>query len=452
MKTSPRSPIQELRQLARDARSGEFICVTNSVEIHVFLQRGRVAWAMDSEHPLAFVRAIQQRCALPVESFRDVVEECRRERQPLGETLIRWGLASLEDVLAALEDSIRTTLGLVRSAATGQRVFLERARFLSYDERLTFALEPQLSTTAAHALSELPPASAEPRRDSVLAPPRAPGERAAARRLISETVGAVWVAEREGSRTLDSAGHCPDAPSICAAFESTLEEGSDFIAVRTSDANLIAAHIAPEGRRRWGIFSTNVNLGGAIAALTRHDVRAEPRAELEPLREQVWRRGPDDATAALDAVMVYRKVVAAAVLLDRDGAVVAAVGREPFAAESVGAMATARSAVFTRLDASRTANTYGRLALRHKTLASGEGALWCLGAELDEHPDGGSVWVITRRDAGLGVAWACLAAVTRAVATVDRASSRTVGAQSIQAAPPDTSRPLARSTPPRPSL
>jgi hypothetical protein len=439
------TPLHALRRHAQDARSGEFICVSDAVEIHVLLQRGRVAWAMDTEHPLAFVRAIQQRCALPVESFRDVVEECRRERQPLGETLIRWGLATREDVLAALEGSIRTTLGLLGSATTGQHVFLERARFLSYDERLTFAIEPLLATSAVFARSELPPPSQE--HASTPAPARE--GRADARRLLNEIVGAVWVAEREGTRTVEHAGHCPDAPSICAAFESALENGSDFIAVRASDANIIATHIAPEGHRRWGIISASVNVGAAISALTRHDARREPPTELAPITEQAWRHGPDDATAALDAVMVYRKVVVGAALLDRDGALVAAVGRQPFAHASVGAMAAARATVFSRLDAGRSASTYGRLALRNKTLASGEGALWCLGAELD---GGGSVWVLTRRDAGLGVAWACLATVTRAAAALDRASLATRSAQTAHSAPSESARPVARSGAPRANL
>ena len=42
---SPHDPLTELRELAQRAETGEFICATSALEVHVYLQRGRIAWA-----------------------------------------------------------------------------------------------------------------------------------------------------------------------------------------------------------------------------------------------------------------------------------------------------------------------------------------------------------------------------------------------------------------------
>ncbi len=48
------APLSQLLGLAASEASGELVCEAGGVEVHVFLQCGRVAWASDSRYPRAF--------------------------------------------------------------------------------------------------------------------------------------------------------------------------------------------------------------------------------------------------------------------------------------------------------------------------------------------------------------------------------------------------------------
>src|SRR5690242_4483859 len=96
----------DLADWVKSGASGEFICASSALEVHVHLQLGRVAWATDSRHAFVFTRHLQEHAALTKEQFREVLEECRRNHLPLGETLVRWGLATLAQVRAALRHQI----------------------------------------------------------------------------------------------------------------------------------------------------------------------------------------------------------------------------------------------------------------------------------------------------------------------------------------------------------
>src|SRR5262245_25437261 len=98
--------LDRIAALASQNASGELICASDSVEVHVFLQRGRIAWATDSTRPLAFTRHLLQTAQIDVEVFREILESCRREKRPLGETLIAWGVATREEVRDALRHQI----------------------------------------------------------------------------------------------------------------------------------------------------------------------------------------------------------------------------------------------------------------------------------------------------------------------------------------------------------
>jgi hypothetical protein len=142
------SALTHLRELAAGARSGELVVSHVSREVHVFLSEGRVAWATDSVEPALFSRLIKQRCAIPEAAFTDVVSECRRSSLPLGETLITLGLASAEQVRAALEEQARATLRALGACEGASYVFLERPRFATYRHDFTFALRELLAGAA----------------------------------------------------------------------------------------------------------------------------------------------------------------------------------------------------------------------------------------------------------------------------------------------------------------
>ena len=90
--------LEALRTYSLRGASGEFICASNAAEVHVFLQGGRVAWAVEPTKPLAFVRALKERCLISDEDLRLAFEDGRRTRRPLGETLVQWSLAACEDI------------------------------------------------------------------------------------------------------------------------------------------------------------------------------------------------------------------------------------------------------------------------------------------------------------------------------------------------------------------
>ena len=76
-----------LSDLVACEASGELICVSDKFEVHVYFQRGRIAWATDSTRPLAFTRYLLETAKIDPEIFREILESCRREKRPLGETL-----------------------------------------------------------------------------------------------------------------------------------------------------------------------------------------------------------------------------------------------------------------------------------------------------------------------------------------------------------------------------
>ncbi|HSD88959.1 MAG TPA: hypothetical protein VLB44_15635, partial [Kofleriaceae bacterium] len=162
-------PIDELQRLSRAGVNGELICAASQVEIHVFLQAGRIAWATDSRHPFAFASHLQTIARIDPDTLRQVVEECRRERLPLGETLVEWGLANWDGVRTALAHQISLAVSQLESLDVAQTLFLERG-FRDYNEKLTFAVGDFV--TAAPTIEPEPapeprapqaPAAAEPR-------------------------------------------------------------------------------------------------------------------------------------------------------------------------------------------------------------------------------------------------------------------------------------------------
>jgi hypothetical protein len=123
--------------------TGEFVCVSATSELHVYLQAGRIAWATNSAHPLAFSRHLLAHTSLRKDVFAEVLESCRRDRLPLGETLLARNLLSLEEIRAALHHQIVDALSSLAESTQERTIFLDRKRqFASYDRRLTFdALE-----------------------------------------------------------------------------------------------------------------------------------------------------------------------------------------------------------------------------------------------------------------------------------------------------------------------
>jgi hypothetical protein len=127
-----------LRDLVRRGASGELVAAGESLEVHVHLHRGRVAWATSSASRGMLVTHLLEHCDVDRDALREVVQECRKSRRRFGETLVEWGVASVASVRAALASQVRDALGSMRRGEPLRALFLPRET--PYSEELTFEL------------------------------------------------------------------------------------------------------------------------------------------------------------------------------------------------------------------------------------------------------------------------------------------------------------------------
>lgn len=152
-------PIQQVLDVTGLKASGELICEAGGSEVHIYFQAGRIAWATDSRHPLAFKLHLEEHAGLKDEQYRSIVAECRRTRVPVGETLRASGLLTHEQVKAALRHQILLALsGLGQCAPGDKAVFLARPQFASHNIELTFDVN-ELLADASLAASSAPAAT-----------------------------------------------------------------------------------------------------------------------------------------------------------------------------------------------------------------------------------------------------------------------------------------------------
>ena len=132
--------VYDLMALKLEAQlSGELIVASDALEAHVFLQDGRIAWAYSNTTRGLFLRELLEKTQMDEDALREVLDECRRERRHVAETLIIWGLASERDVRHALWVQIGTTLESIIQAPGVEAIFLRRASE-NYSRELTFSL------------------------------------------------------------------------------------------------------------------------------------------------------------------------------------------------------------------------------------------------------------------------------------------------------------------------
>lgn len=145
-------PRGSIGELASRGFSGELEFAGGGERVVVFFQAGRIAWANDSLHRRAFVEHLRHTAGVDQGDVEAVVEECRKTRRPIGETLVEWNLASPEQVRAALRHQI--ALALEVAARCGGAPSAERHSYRgTHDPRFTFE---------AHELAAIPGLGAAP--------------------------------------------------------------------------------------------------------------------------------------------------------------------------------------------------------------------------------------------------------------------------------------------------
>ncbi|MDW8250467.1 MAG: hypothetical protein RMJ98_14315 [Myxococcales bacterium] len=137
--------------------SGELIVASDMLEAHVFLQDGRIVWAYSNATRGLFLQELREKAQIEEDVLKDVLEECRRERRHVAETLISWGLASVRDVRRALWVQIGRTLEIILETPGVEAIFLRRATE-NYSQELTFSL----SEFDRKRFSSTPPAPEDP--------------------------------------------------------------------------------------------------------------------------------------------------------------------------------------------------------------------------------------------------------------------------------------------------
>lgn len=129
-----------LRQRIAEGQSGELIVANESLEAHLFLQRGRIAWAYGSETRGLFLETLRGLAELEEETLRGLLDACRAERRHVAETLIEWGMAEPEEVRHALRVQIWMTLRSILLTVEPEAIFLRRPAE-QYSQELTFSLK-----------------------------------------------------------------------------------------------------------------------------------------------------------------------------------------------------------------------------------------------------------------------------------------------------------------------
>jgi hypothetical protein len=412
---SATGPLAELRDLAAHGATGEFICATAAAEIHIFLQRGRIAWATSSTHPFEFARYIKEHKKIDDTTFRHVVEECRRDKLPLGETLVAWELLTWDDVNAALRHQVRLALVTLAELVAARTMFLERKRYMEYNPELTIELA-----------SVSPAALAAPRRPSgqiaraSTHPPSAPGF---ARELVESIEGAAWVEVIEADRVIEAAPVSSSTRVPADLVRTTLDDDADFAAVRSTRGSILGARLAHSQRSLWCTLAADSTFGAAVSTLSSLSiVQPHPGTPPRSTDGRAWEIGDESSPDAGEMRLVLgraREVLAAIVLSS---------GQQPVIGMARGGMDESciellrrRAAVFTvpifeePLPPDGERNTGTRMAalgFTCRTLVTGERSFWCFGAELCE-PRGQTLWVLTDRNASQGLGWACLTALSR---------------------------------------
>jgi len=132
------TPWDTLRRLVDTASTGELIIASDAVEIHVYLLDGRLAWATSSTAHNDFLRRLVDDHGIASDVLRDVIEDCRRTRGRLGETLIALRLATAAQIRDALRGQIAESLVTAANHPGARCLFLPHR--LPYAPELTFEL------------------------------------------------------------------------------------------------------------------------------------------------------------------------------------------------------------------------------------------------------------------------------------------------------------------------
>ncbi|HWB73856.1 MAG TPA: DUF4388 domain-containing protein [Nannocystaceae bacterium] len=374
-------PVVKLAALAEERCSGELVATWPTGETHLYLHRGRLAWAIDSHDPDGFARHLQDTSEVVADTLREVVDECRRARLPLGETLVAWGLVSTESLRLALRRQIHETVTRLAREPDCVSLFLARG-WASYDAALTFGLD---EIGGAEPVTTAAPPAAMPS--------------ALARRVRTSVEGVQWVEVIAAGALIDSDPPFDNRRTPWELIERTLSDSAELVALQGDEQSIVGARLS-EGRTLWCCLAQRTTLGGVffvLSSLTASDRSAAIGARPRALRPE-WRVGDDDVLAQLAA---HHTEIEAALVIDADDRVVSGLGYDGIAPRRCEELARAR----------RRALLVGHRAGTRASIVTAEREAWCCGTVL---ANGSSLWLLLDRGTPQGLGWTLIAALARA--------------------------------------
>lgn len=244
--------LDALREHLVRESSGELIGATGLVEVHAWLQRGRLAWATTSRSRRTFRQYLSTVCGVSDARLGELFSSCRAERRPLGEGLVESGVATREQVEAGLRQQLATALIDLATLDATQVVLLPR-QWETSEHTLTFSLEDLLRPSTAPTPGPFP-----------LKPPSA----GLLSQLTRQLPMLQWCVHTDGVAI------SAEAPSGCAhaaadvpnLHRASFVEGADVLVLRRPDDLIIGAQNAHGSA--WGALSLAGPVVRALAAFT----------------------------------------------------------------------------------------------------------------------------------------------------------------------------------------
>jgi hypothetical protein len=233
--------------LSREAL-GELVGAAGLIEVHAFLQRGRLAWATTSRSRRTFRQYLAAVCGVSDARLGELFATCRAERRPLGEALLASGLATQEQVESALRQQLATALLDLAALEATQVVLLPRS-WTDSEHTLTFSLDELVRpSTAPTPVPFVPPGA------GLLA------------QLTRQLPMLQWCVHTDGAAISaalpQGAGHA--AGPVADLHHAAFVEGADLLLSRRPDDLLIGARTVDGSA--WGALSLAGPMARAIAA------------------------------------------------------------------------------------------------------------------------------------------------------------------------------------------
>lgn len=377
-----------LRRLCAEKATGELIAAGDSVEVHLYLQAGRVAWGTTTEARFVFRRHLVEHCGVDGQVLQDALAGCQRTRRPLGEALVSSGVVSSAQVREGLRAQVKASIDSLARCSPSQMLFLRRGEhFLSYDQSLTFDLD---GLEAAGAIDA--------------------GELLRMLQRAEPSLSWATVVSDRGEVVAQVGGE-----PLQSTVELTRRLATDIelVAVRSSEGNVVGGSIRP-GLSIWAGLAREHAIGTALSSIA----ALSPRRDAD---EQAWSSSsfdelgePHAAAGDLRRMLEQAGCPAGLVVLDSSADPdVWVLCRQPLPPEVLGEAAFMRHTVLEQ----DVFETHARardadIGFAHQTVLAGDRRWWWFGVELPR-TSMRSAWLVLPRSAGIGLGWALLATAAR---------------------------------------